>query len=480
MPNQSISLSNYDPEAARIQRQMRLAEMLQQQAMDPLQPVSPNAPISPLSVLGKVLQAYGSKRNLDKADTDYADLQTKRQQQLAESLQNFGKSYKTVDAGAAQAQEPGGEPLQQYAMAQPTQEQKLLEAIKIGNINTPGAQDAGSFLMAQNTPKYTSVPGVGLVNTNGPEGKPSVAIAAPEKPENLSETQDIVNQLQKMPPDDPNRKVLEARLNILTTRAPQASGGSGVPRFQQSDIYITPDGKKVKAVFNPQLGQSGTVGADGKFTPLPEGSRPTTAGVGNPLNRSQYFKLKNDFRDENTALGKMNSYFKTVGSADVGMARMADQIAAKAKTLFGSKTLTPEQLAAQVGNGQLQGLLGLFRVDVVGPGVMTEYDAQRVLNALGGDFTKMQNPAVVKALMQDIYADKMRRIEDYKTEIDFNSKYYPGDSAPSITAPATLGGDTTAPQTATEADIQHTMQARKMTRQQVLDKLKERGISVAP
>lgn len=218
MPNQSISLSSYDPEAARIQRQMRLAEMLQQQAMDPLQPVSPNAPISPLSVLGKVLQAYGSKRNLDKADTDYADLQTKRQQQLAESLQNFGKSYKTVDAGAAQAQEPGGEPLQQYAMAQPTQEQKLLEAIKIGNINTPGAQEASGYLMAQNTPKYTSVRDIGLVNTNGPDGKPVVEMPVPPKAPEQSEAERLTARLAAMPKTDPQYKDLSDRLRILNTR----------------------------------------------------------------------------------------------------------------------------------------------------------------------------------------------------------------------------------------------------------------------
>jgi hypothetical protein len=136
----------------------------------------------------------------------------------------------------------------------------------------------------------------------------------------------------------------------------------------------------------------------------------------------------------------MNKYFKTVGDANTGFAKLADQISAKVRTAFGSKTLTPEQLSSQVGEGQLQGLLGLFRTDIVGPGVMTEYDAERVLRALGGDFKLLQNPAVVKSLLQDIYADKMARVKDFETEINFNSQYFPGDVKPRIDVPETLGG----------------------------------------
>jgi hypothetical protein len=225
---------------------------------------------------------------------------------------------------------------------------------------------------------------------------------------------------------------------IARARRPDVIGNQ--PRMQQGSVFLLPDGKKVSAVFDPNRGQFGTVSNDGKFSPLPEGARQTTASVGNPLSRSQYFKLKNDYRTEGSALTKMNRSFKTVGDANIGFARLADQISAKVKTAFGSRTLTPEQLNAQVGEGQLQGLLGLFRTDIVGPGVMTEYDADRVISALGGNFKLLQNPAIVKSLLQDIYADRMVRVKDYENEINFNSQYFPGDVKPRIDVPETLGG----------------------------------------
>lgn len=101
MPNQNISLNNYDPDAAKIQRQQQLAEMLQQQASEPI-PVNGyngiQAPISPLSILAKALQAYQGKRLTEKADTQYGDLQTKRRSELADML---SKQYQ-VPAQAAQ------------------------------------------------------------------------------------------------------------------------------------------------------------------------------------------------------------------------------------------------------------------------------------------------------------------------------------------------------------------------------------------
>jgi hypothetical protein len=155
----------------------------------------------------------------------------------------------------------------------------------------------------------------------------------------------------------------------------------------------------------------------------------------------QVVKLKQDFINEDTALNRMNRYFKTVGDADVGIARWADKVAGNARTAFGSKTLSPEQLNAQVGQGQLQGLLGLFRTDIVGPGVMTEYDAERVISALGGDFSNMQNPAVVKQMLTDLYQDKQRRLDAYQADLNYNKPYYSTLGFPSRTSSTSLGGE---------------------------------------
>jgi hypothetical protein len=226
-----------------------------------------------------------------------------------------------------------------------------------------------------------------------------------------------------------------------------ASSSDTNPGFQQAQsAFMLPDGTKVTPIFDKHRGY-GTLD-DGKFTPLPKGARPVTLGTGGPMPMVQVAKLKQDFINEDTALNRMNRYFGTVGSADVGIARWADKVAGNVKTAFGAKTLSSGELNAQIGQGQLQGLLGLFRTDIVGPGVMTEYDAERVISALGGDFSQLQNPAVVKQLLTDLYQDKQRRLDAYQSDINYNKPYYPNMGFPSRTSSTSLGGNAPAAQNA--------------------------------
>lgn len=463
----NVNLTDFGPQAKEIERRRKLAELLQEQAGQPIEVQSYNgiqAPISPFSVLAKGLQAYGARKQAEGLDEKEAEITKNKASERAAWLAEVLKKGDVVGT-----------------------ENVPVTAPQEATFDVPGLQTAratldlpAGFEQQDVVKPRTQADRMALLLQGAASGREDIssmvpALTAMMKPERITGSKYGVSEYDPMTgetrqiqapmatEEDQPAGVQEYKFAVqqgykgnytdfLRTKAQQihvssgggGGGGAAAPRFQQSSVFMTPDGRKIQAVFDPKRGY-GEMDATGQFKPLPEGSRPVTAGVGNPLNRAAYFKLKNDFRDENTALDKMNRYFKTVGSSDVGMARLADQIAARTKTLFGSKTLTPDQLAAQVGNGQLQGLLGLFRTDIVGPGVMTEYDATRVLNALGGDFTKMQNPAVVKALLQDIYADKMRRVEDYKTEIDFNSKYYPDDKAPNITAPSSLGGTNTKP-----------------------------------
>ncbi len=87
MPNPYISMTNDDPDLIKIQRQQRLADMLQQQAMQDI-PINSSggiqAPISPFSVLAKALSGYAAKRNQTKADEEMS-------------------AYRDKDSAAAQA-----------------------------------------------------------------------------------------------------------------------------------------------------------------------------------------------------------------------------------------------------------------------------------------------------------------------------------------------------------------------------------------
>jgi len=83
--------------------------------------------------------------------------------------------------------------------------------------------------------------------------------------------------------------------------------------------------------------------------------------------------------------------------------------------------LSFEELSRGVASGQLQRLIGANRIDTVGGGVMTEKDAWRVIEGLGGDVTALQNPAIVSKQLQDMYLfktlDYNKAVKSYNDEI---------------------------------------------------------------
>jgi len=196
-------------------------------------------------------------------------------------------------------------------------------------------------------------------------------------------------------------------------------------KYQQGGAFALPDGTIVSGMFDPNIGSYVYETGKGLAT-LPEGSRPTTAGVAGPLSAKQFNTLTSELNNEQNSLTKINNYLSSVGNTDVGLTRLANDISANAKTLFGSKKLSNKELTQQVAKGQLQGLLGMLRIDVVGPGVMTEQDAQRVIDAVGGNFDVLQNPERVKELLKEIIEQKQKRINLLNGQVQFSERFYPG------------------------------------------------------
>ena len=73
-----------------------------------------------------------------------------------------------------------------------------------------------------------------------------------------------------------------------------------------------------------------------------------------------------------------------------------------------------------MAEGKFQGLIGRFRVETVGPGVMTEFDAGRIIAALGGEPGALQNKFRAAAIMKDIFESK------YQLYLDAARKYNAG------------------------------------------------------
>jgi hypothetical protein len=94
-----INLSPYTAESAAIAQRMRMAELLNQQAMQPLEmPQVAGARISPYAGLAKMLQGYTSGMMQRKALEQQAALANRYQTQGQEELSNFQKLYEGTSA----------------------------------------------------------------------------------------------------------------------------------------------------------------------------------------------------------------------------------------------------------------------------------------------------------------------------------------------------------------------------------------------
>ena len=196
-------------------------------------------------------------------------------------------------------------------------------------------------------------------------------------------------------------------------------------RFQDIGVYEE-RGKIIgEGVFDRWTGEKYIpVVVDGKLVKkaIPPEAVPRTESslsVGIP-SFSQFRKVADATVADEIQIRSYARYMKNQGDANVGVRRLADDLVAYYKTFFDDKSkemdLAKEELALRIAKGQLQGLLGGARIITVGPGVMTEQDARRVLANLGGDVTALQNPEVVAAQISRMFHDKAR---DYENNLKF-------------------------------------------------------------
>ncbi len=222
----------------------------------------------------------------------------------------------------------------------------------------------------------------------------------------------------------------ERKSYILTGKLPTPPNDKD--RFQEKGAYKVGDQIIASVTFDKTTGQlfykqptaDGEVRVDidvTQATPLTD----SYFSLGIP-NTSQFMKLKEKVRDDSVSLKRYTSYLKNIENAGVGLERLGDDLTAYFKTLFSTNAdrmkLSEEELALRVARGELQGLIGRSRIETVGGGVMTEQDALRIIQNLGGDVSLLQNPEVVRQqisrLFEDKYSSYESNIRDYNTAVD--------------------------------------------------------------
>ena len=225
------------------------------------------------------------------------------------------------------------------------------------------------------------------------------------------------------------------KLDIERTKANKLGGSD------QGYLYTVTDpntGNTYNATWDKKLGKA-FVNIDGKrvaYAPDMFGGDKSalisTAGniSKSNLTANQFFDLRNDLNTQENSLRKMADYLKGVKDVPSGMEKLAVQFGTTIKTILGDNNLTMAELTERINKGTFSSLIGANRLEVVGGGVMTEPDALKIIEALGGDPSSLTtNPEVITALMSKIFADKYRlyndNLEAYNIEVDSGgySKY---------------------------------------------------------
>ena len=212
---------------------------------------------------------------------------------------------------------------------------------------------------------------------------------------------------------------------LMNTAGMQQVFKEGRPRGLS--LYRTGDNQTYQSYFdgNGELafeGKDGTFTSDEFFQRFPA-ARTSSASEGYRynLNVSNFNKLDSDITSTEKSFEQLENYWNSIKNSNVGLARLGDQISQWYKTIQGETNLTFEELARAQASGELQSLIGANRLDTVGGGVMTEKDAWRVMEALGGDVTMLQNPAVVAKQLEKMYNLKLigynRDILKYNNEV---------------------------------------------------------------
>jgi hypothetical protein len=200
--------------------------------------------------------------------------------------------------------------------------------------------------------------------------------------------------------------------DIMKTQAEANTAGVKRPfKMTHLDEYIMPDGTILPgSVTADGLGNKVWT-HEGIQRPVPKDAMPFSAVRKVAMNNVEFGKLKDEMTGNVQSLNKIIRYGKTVAKGKKGLAMLGDQFIGAFRTVAGKK-VSPEQLAVMVQKGDLSGLVGRYRTEVVGGGVMTEADALKVLRALGGDVSAFRNPAVVGRAIKNLFNEKKQFLEN--------------------------------------------------------------------
>ena len=284
------------------------------------------------------------------------------------------------------------------ALAQPTAIGKIRQGV------TDAAQSVRGGLLDYATGPYAS-------QRLSELGK---SLMTPSKGRPLSFGERLVGGLEAGSKAEAEKRATDLA-NIISAQELAIARGkaSEVKKGSYPSTYVTPDRKLIETYFNPVRGERLVQGTD---EPIPVGSIRLSE-----LDAPKYqdmINLEDQLDSEKSTMNAVAKYIQDVKTAPEGIDRTISNVKTKLYTLMRKEGLTEKDLATARGRARLQGLIGQFRVDVVGPGVMTEQDAIRILIALGGDMSAFTPKAITLELLNDIKNKSENRYQSKATRFN--------------------------------------------------------------
>lgn len=219
------------------------------------------------------------------------------------------------------------------------------------------------------------------------------------------------------------------------------------------------------------LGKLVTKG-DERYLEDTQGNRQELPELFNLMTEEEYTKgilATGKFNELEAELGKqvlsskkLADYYASVEGKKFGVAGLMDQYSVMFKSFFDDvlpekfKKLTPSELAGAIASGQLNGLIGQERLNVVGGGVMTEQDALRVIEYLGGDINSVfNNPQKLQEALTKVLGEKVQITEQLSKQYNQQVNYYYGRTGKEAfdMGDITLFGDVELPQETVSQEI---------------------------
>jgi hypothetical protein len=150
---------------------------------------------------------------------------------------------------------------------------------------------------------------------------------------------------------------------------------------------------------------------------------PSSRSESNTLSPDGFRKISTDIVNQQNQINSINEFLKsTEGLSRSGLQRVVEGFTSKVKTALGLP-LSEAENAIGEGKARQQRLLGAIRNEILGPGVLTDQDAERLYQAMDGDIRNISTN--IDRVRKALFAIVNEKNNLYKQDLDlynYNAK----------------------------------------------------------